>query len=62
MYGIQIAALGKICFTGEGHLTEHRSGLTFFWSGHGADEHHISDVGFAVRTPLYPSSQAFPKD
>ena len=48
-----MAVLSETCFTGEGHLTEHGSGFPG-WSGHGADEHHISGVGFAVRIPLIP--------
>ena len=61
MYGIQIAALSKTHFTGEGHLMGYGSGFTFFWSGCGADECHISCMGFAVRTPLIPKLSSLPK-
>ena len=53
-YDIQITALSETHFTGKCHFTEHGSGFKFFWSCHGADECHVSGVGFAVRTPLIP--------
>ena len=43
-YGIQIAALSESHFTGEGHLMEHRSGFTFFWSSHRTSECYVSGV------------------
>ena len=60
-YGIQIAALSETHFTGEDHLTEHGSGFTIFWSGCGADECHVSGMGFSVRTPLIPKLSSLPK-
>ena len=60
-YAIQIAVLSETHFTREGHLTEHRPGYTFLWSGHGADECCLSGVGFSVRTPLIPQLSSLPK-
>ena len=40
---------------------EHRSCFTFFWSGCGADECHVSGMSSAVRTPLIPKLLTLPK-
>ena len=51
-YRIDIAALSKTRFPGEGQLKEVGSGYTFFWSGRSSEERRESGVGFAIKNSL----------
>ena len=53
-YYIDIAALSKTrrARAGEGQLTEHGGGYTFFWKGKDEDQSRIHGVGFAIKNHL----------
>ncbi|XP_047111665.1 uncharacterized protein LOC124788438 [Schistocerca piceifrons] len=49
---IDIAALSETRLSGEGHISEVRSGYTIFWKGKDAGEPRIHGAGFAVKTKI----------
>ncbi|XP_046991948.1 uncharacterized protein LOC124598308 [Schistocerca americana] len=49
---IDIAALSEARLSGEGHISEVRSGYTIFWKGKDAGEPRIHGAGFAVKTKI----------
>jgi exonuclease III len=51
-YNIDIAALSETRRAGEGQLTEHGGGYTFFWKGKDEDQPRIHGVGFAIKNHL----------
>jgi len=51
-YNIDIAAQSETRRAGEGQLTEHGGGYTFFWKGKDEDQPQIHGVGFAIKNHL----------
>ncbi|XP_047103703.1 uncharacterized protein LOC124722607 [Schistocerca piceifrons] len=49
---IDIAALSETRLSGEGHISEVRSGYTIFWKGMDAGEPRIHGAGFSVKTKI----------
>ena len=47
---IDIAALSKVRFAGQGSLTEDGKGYALFWSRRNKDERRLSGVGFMIKT------------
>ena len=51
-YDVDIAAISETRLAGEGQLTEHGAGYTFYMKGKPKEERRIHGVGFAVKDSL----------
>ena len=57
---ICIAALSKEHFAEQGSLREDGVGYTLFWSGKNKDKHHLSGLGFMIKTSIARKLQNLP--
>ena len=59
-FNIDIAALQESRLEGEGMLTEHGGGYSFFWKGREPGQNRMHGVAFAIKTEMLPKLAEHP--